>query len=149
MKSILALIFTALTLNVEAYEMSFIGPCSDIPLLAVQRTYGPGLNVGGETIELLQSKGIPFEGSILGLSRVFNSPNGLDAMEVISDNEMMAYGWCFEIDGLIPEVYANEVEIRPETQKIVWFYGYAHYVNGQWISQCEKSFERKSPQFCK
>ena len=142
-------LFTLLSFSAEAYEMSFVGPCSEVPLITEEREYKSELSVGGETIDFLQSKGIPYEGSILGLGRVFNSPNGLDSMEVISDTEMMAYGWCFEIDGLVPEVYANEVAITPETQKVVWFYGYAHYVSGQWISQCEKSFERKSPQFCK
>lgn len=95
-----------------------------------------GQSLGALTIKALEQHTIPYQGSEQGLNSVFNSPNGLDAMVVISDFEMKAYGWCFELNGLIPEVYPDEILIESKSDQIDWFWGYAHYQDGVWIGQC-------------
>lgn len=95
-----------------------------------------GSSVGELTIKILNDYDVPFQGSEQGLNSILNSPTGLDAMVMISESEMKAYGWCFKINGVIPEVYANEVFINSLTDQVVWFWGYAHYLNGDWIAQC-------------
>ena len=57
-------------------------------------------NIGDMTIEIFNKFQIPFSGSKYGISQIYDK--GQD-IEVISDTEMKAYGWCFEVDGMIPE----------------------------------------------
>ena len=137
------LVSSAFALNIE-----FVGPCDGHPFLSESLPAGEDDNVGELTVSVLERSHIPFQGSERGLNQVLNSPVGLEAMEVISDNEMLSYGWCFEIDGQIPELYLNEIKLDNSIHHIRWFYGYAHYLNGEWISQCQESFRRKSPFIC-
>jgi hypothetical protein len=147
-KLIFALCLSSLSLAGMAFDIQFIGGCSEESLLTKKVSYVKGMNVGDVSLKVLDDEGIPYHGTSAGLNQVFNTPLGLEAMEVISDNEMMAYGWCFEIDGKIPEVFADKVPVKATTKLISWFYGYAHFLNGEWISQCEKSYLRASAQIC-
>ena len=135
--------------QVNAVEINFLGACSKIPLLSENVLFKPRQTVGEISLQVLDQHGIPYSGTAAGLNQVFATPVGLDAMEVISDNEMLAYGWCFEVDGKIPEVFADKIPVKKTTKLISWFYGYAHFLNGEWISQCEKAYLRPSPVFCR
>lgn len=128
-------------------SISFIGPCSETPILTHQFDYSDNLTVGDLTIHTLDEFDIPYKGTRQGISAISNSPTGLDAMEVISDNEMMAYGWCYSINGVTPDNYADTVFVK-ESDTITWWYGYAHYLDGEWVSSCNPSYLRKSSQFC-
>jgi hypothetical protein len=97
-----------------------------------------GLSVGELTIKMLDDYQVPYQGTEQGFNSILNSPTGLDAMVIISDSEMKTYGWCFEINGEIPEVYPNEVFINSISDNVLWFWGFAHYKNGEWIVQCAK-----------
>ncbi len=136
------------SLHAIAFEVQFVGPCSKQPLLSEEVKFAPNMNAGEITIAVLDAHKIPYQGTTSGLNQVYNTAIGLDAMEVISNQEMMAYGWCFEVDGQIPEVFADKFPIEPGTKVVRWFYGYAHYLNGEWISQCEKSYLRHPTAFC-
>ncbi len=95
-----------------------------------------GKSLGQLTIEMLDLYQVDYQGSELGLNSVLNSPVGLDALVIISDQEIKSYGWCFSYNDIIPEIYANEIEIKSTHDQILWFWGYAHFLNGKWISQC-------------
>lgn len=95
-----------------------------------------GKSIGQLTVEMLDLYQIDYQGSELGLNSVLNSPLGTDAFVIISQNEMKSYGWCYSYNGIVPEVYPNEIEIKSIQDRIEWFWGYAHYLNGKWISQC-------------
>ena len=56
-------------------------------------------------------------------------------LEILSEREMKAYGWCYSINGEVPEAFPDEVALGPQ-DKVVWFFAYAHYLAGEWISQC-------------
>jgi len=127
--------------------VEFIGPCSEKPLLQTTANAVQSSNVGQMSIETLEKFKIDFKGSESGLNSAFGSPTGLDAMEVLSDNEMRSYGWCFEVDGKVPENYPDSISLM-NVKKVRWFFGYAHYLNGNWISQCEPAFELKPKFLC-
>ena len=146
MRTIL-LLCTFMLSNVFSATFSVIGPCSSEPLLVEEIHLEQTQDAGSVTVELLTAKNIPFVGSSVGISSIFNTPTGLDAMEVLSDTEMNAYGWCFSVNGIQPEKYPDDVQVKAGDE-IVWWYGYAHYLEGEWLSQCEPSHLRKSPQFC-
>jgi len=148
LRTFIALFFILLSFHTLALEVQFVGPCSEQPLLSQEVKFAEGMNVGEVSLMVLDAHQIPYQGVSAGFNQIFGSAIGLDAMEVISDNEMMAYGWCFEVDGVVPEVLADKVLVKNGTKMIRWFYGYAHYLNGEWVAQCLKSHLRMPVKFC-
>jgi hypothetical protein len=132
----------------HAISVEFIGPCDKNPFYVKKIQKTQAQNVGELSLAILREAQIPHVGTENGINQIFNSPIGLDAYEVVADNEMMAYGWCYKVDDVIPEAYPNEVSLAG-IKHITWFYGYAHFLNGNWIAQCLESHRRKSPFICK
>ncbi len=127
--------------------LEFIGPCSSKPLFK-QEIRESQATVGHTTVASLDKKKILYTGSAQGIQSVFGTPVGMDAMEVISDFEMRSYGWCYKVDGETPEVFPHDYPITAKTKRITWFYGFAHYLNGEWISQCEAAHKIKPDFLC-
>lgn len=147
MKYILLSLFL-MAINAQAATFTFIGACSPEPLAKLSYNFKGKTNVGQGTLAVLSRAGIPYQGTARAMNSIFNTPVGLDAMEVISDTEMMAHGWCYSVDGVQPEYFADEVEID-NYANVLWWVGYAHYIEGKWVSQCELSHTRRPLEFCK
>lgn len=146
MKKALLLLF--FSVSSFAVELKFIGPCQKefIMRTMVTEEYA---NVGELTIGTLKKFGIPHAGTAEGLASAFETPVGQEAVEVISENEKRYYGWCFVVDGIAPEVYPHEERITLETKSIVWTFGFAHFKNGQWLTQCTPAHTVKPDFLCK
>lgn len=147
MKLIIVGLLVTFSYSLHALTIDFVGPCEKEPFHSVEIEESDAHNVGELSIKVLEDAKISFIGSDLGINQILNTPIGLDAMEIISNREMMSYGWCFEVDGTIPEVYPNQVGLEG-AQHIRWFFGYAHYLAGEWLSQCEKSYLRRAAFLC-
>lgn len=106
-------------------------------------------NVGELTIETLRKFNIPFKGTEQGLASAFETPTGDESIEIISDAEMRAYGWCYSVDGVSPELYPHEVPVSSATKSIVWHFGYARYLRGQWVTQCTPAWKVRPAFLCK
>jgi hypothetical protein len=141
------LITLLFSLNAQAIELTFTGPCSEEFIMRTQ-VEEEFENVGELTASTLTKFSIPFLGSAEGIASVFGTPVGNAAMEIISPTEMRAYGWCFAVDGVSPDLYSHEVIITRETQKIAWIFGFAHFKNGQWITQCTPAYKIKPTSMC-
>jgi hypothetical protein len=143
-KFILPLLFS---LSANAVELKFIGPCAEtfIMRVNVKEEYA---NVGQLTIETLKKFNIPYQGSYEGLASAFETPVGDASVEVISNEEMRAYGWCYSVDGVAPEVYPHEVPITAKTKSVVWHFGYARFYKGQWVTQCSPAWKVKPKFLC-
>ena len=143
---ILFFLLSLISFSSMAATLEVIGACSKKPLLSIE-----GQNhfetVGDFTLHYFQKNRIPFQGNERGMNSIFNTPVGLDAMEVLSDTQMRSYGWCYRVNGKVPDVYADEI-ILNDGDHIEWFFAYAWYDKG-WISMCNPAYEVKSPQFCK
>ena len=61
-------------------------------------------------------------------------------MEELNDKELRAYGWCYSVDGVTPELLADEYILSGTESKITWYFGYASRVLGHWVSQCQPVF---------
>lgn len=140
-------IFLLLSLHSFSASISFIGPCDSSPIFKTTFKPNNNNNLGSETIQILEKHDIPHIGSEAGLVSAFNTPTGDGSIEVISDVEMNAYGWCYSINGDQAKVYPNEV-ILDDNDKIVWWWGFAKYYSGEWVSQCEPSHKRRPAIFC-
>lgn len=133
--------------NAMAVQMEFVGPCSEKPLYSVNISSRTAKEVGTLTIEALDRAKIQYQGVPQGFNQIFNSPLGLDALEILSDEEMLSYGWCFEVDGKVTEDFADQISLKG-VKKIQWFFGFAHYVKGEWKSFCQKAYLRRSEFLC-
>jgi hypothetical protein len=89
--------------------------------------------LGRISVDVFTANNIPFEGGEGGVASLFQLGS---AMEVISNTEMKAYGWCFSVNGLSPDMMGDEFFLTGQDDQIVWYYAYAHYKDGQWIGAC-------------
>lgn len=106
-------------------------------------------NVGKISMDIFNAKNIPYTGSEEAMAMIANSPMGLDAMEVLSDTKMRAYGWCFSVNGVVPETFASKTYLASQDDYVSWFYAYSTYDRGNWLDYCVPSYKIKSKQFCK
>lgn len=147
MKLLLSFFLLIFSMQSFAVQVEFIGPCSEEPLYSTNVSATSATDVGTLTINVLDQAKIPYLGVPQGFNQIFNTPIGMDALEILNDEEMLSYGWCFEVNGKNAEVYPNEIPLK-KVKTIKWFYGYAHYVRGEWVSLCEKSYLRRSEFIC-
>ncbi|MFA5584477.1 MAG: DUF4430 domain-containing protein [Bacteriovoracaceae bacterium] len=145
MKKII-LILSFITLNAYSVTFEIIGGCSKTPLFSIN-TSAKFETVGDLTIHLLNKNRIPYQGNERAINSIFNTILGIDSLEVVSDTQMRSYGWCFRVNGVVPDRYADEIYLNEEDH-IEWFYAYAWYDKG-WSSMCNPSYEVKSPWICK
>ncbi len=93
--------------------------------------------VGKISVDVFDKESIPYKGGAYVISQLFElGGRGADDIEIISESEMKAYGWCFSINGDVPNTMPDMTDVIDQNSKIVWFYAYAHYKNGAWIGQC-------------
>ena len=145
MKFIFVFLFS---FSAMAYEISFVGPCDQKPIIASEMGT-KFATVGDLTVHFLRKNKIPFKGSERGINTVFNTPVGDAAIEVISNTEMRAYGWCYFVDDLGPDVFADEYPLDGSIKKIEWIFGFAHYKNGEWLTSCTPAFTIKPNFLCR
>lgn len=137
------------SLSAHAVYFDVIGACSKKPLHAGTFKTDISDSVGKISVDIFEANNIPYIGSEEGMSMIANSPMGLDAMEVLSDTKMRAYGWCFSINGVIPDVLASKSYVTSQNDYISWFYAYSTYDTGIWTDYCVPSYKLKAEQFCK
>lgn len=148
MTSLFLAIFISIP-SLFAANFEVIGPCSERPLLSVEVNASSYETIGDLTIHQFNKNKVPFLGDERGINQIFNSPLGLDALEVISDTQMLAYGWCYSVDGVVSMEYPIDYYTDDKIKNVTWFYGYSRFDKTQWISMCEPSYKRKSAFICK
>lgn len=126
--------------------LEIIGPCSQKPLVATNLL--KGLTVGEATVKTFWARKIAFQGTDRAINTIMNIPFKDQTLEVISDTDMRAYGWCFDVDGVAPEEYADQIPLHEGMKKIRWFHGYAEMKGGQWVSQCQETAKLKPAFLC-
>lgn len=105
-------------------------------------------DLGSLTLEQLELWGVDFIGNEIGIHTILGTPVGDEALEIINNLEMRSYGWCYEVDGKIPEVLPPYYEVTSSNKKVTWFFGFAYYKAGEWVSQCEKVSKVKPAFIC-
>lgn len=151
MKSLLKSFLLVVLLNSNnILSMSFkvVGPCDNKALFEEElflENYSE--NLGELTKQVFIQNGISHVGTFKMMSMIYDIPNKDQRLEIISDVEMYAYGWCFSVNGKVPESYANKVQLN-ESDKVVWFMASSRYLKGKWINQCEYVNLRKPKIFC-
>jgi hypothetical protein len=150
MKKLLSIILLAITTQASAFEFTITDICENKLVLNENIEILNDVSAGDLTLYMFKQYEIPYIGNIDSISSIFNTKTGLDSYEVISDTEMKVFGWCYEIDGVQPDVFMSQVTIDPTVhKKMNWFYGYAHYKEGEWLTYCTPVYEDKNEFICK
>ena len=138
-----------LSFKVDAISYEVIGPCFKTPL------YNGILDInilnnsaGSASIVIFDLKKIPYVGSEAGFNSITNTPTGKDSIEILSATKMRAYGWCYSVNGLSPDVLANNYTFETTNDKLVWYFAYSTYDNGRWVDYCMPSYNIAASQFC-
>ncbi len=138
--------FTWKPLN--AAEIEVIGPCSPAPVYAHLFTANFSLSLGKNTVIVFDALNVNYVGNEIGMHSILNTPVGNEAIEILSETSMRAYGWCFTINGAIPDELAGQVKLSSQNDKIAWFFAFSTYESGKWLDYCVPSFTVRSQQFC-
>lgn len=150
MKIVLFFLLSSISLNVLAVTFEVRNPCRDEVLIQSSVPFDKSLNqsVGEFTIKQLQLHKVTYIGSAESLSSIFSTPHGDDSFDVVSNQEMYAYGWCYHFNNIEPNVMPNKIFLKNNSDHVVWFYAYSHYLNGEWITMCTPSFTRPKLPYC-
>lgn len=148
MKNAILFLFLLLPLSANAVKWKVLGPCSNKPVF--QGAYEADLkkSVGEISQEIFNANKIPYVGMAAGFNSINNSPIGLDALEVVSNTVMRAYGWCYAVNGRIPKVMPDQVQAASQDDTIAWFYGYSTNIENEWTDYCIPGYQIKAAQFC-
>lgn len=136
LRIILFIVTVSLVPCAHAAQVRVQNPCAENTWLNVTISTEIGRSVGSVTVEALTNLGVPFQGSEQGIRSIRNTVKGDDAIEVISDREMRAYGWCYHLNGVEPDLFPDQVFVRSDADVIYWFFGFAHYKDGNWVTYC-------------
>jgi hypothetical protein len=130
------LLFLFLPTTLSAGIIKITGPCSVNPKFESQLEFTSGNSLGFLTINILNNNDIPYLGIDKGIHSIYNTPTGLEALEVIDDRRMRSYGWCYEVDGEQPLVMPHEFEMKSNHKEVHWFFAYSSYDSGEWLDYC-------------
>lgn len=130
-----------------ALEFTVIGPCEEKPVLKVT-VASQEIALGELTVLVLTENKIPFQGDRSGIKVIAGSPSGDESLELISDTQMKAYGWCVDVDGQQPGQMPDEVRLSADTKNVTWYYAFAFYDQGVWKNFCTPSYQNKPSQIC-
>jgi len=139
-----------LILNVSLYALDFtiVGPCNKAPLFNKKINVSAEVNLGELSVAVLTKNQIPFKGAAEGINSIYNTPVGIDAIEVVSDTKMRAYGWCFSIDGEVPDKMPDQIPVFKDSKKVLWWFAYSTQDMGKWVDYCVPSYNVRAAQFC-
>lgn len=131
-----------------AITFAVVGPCSSSPQHKGSFKTDLSESVGKISIDIFDFNDIPYVGTENGMNSILNTPTDLDSMEVISETKMRAYGWCYSVNGEIPNVLPSAFFFKKQSDHLVWFYAFSTYDSGTWLDYCVPSYTVKAPQFC-
>lgn len=136
------------SIQAAAVEITVQDPCSESQWLAAEVPYGTPQTVGELTIAAFNSFGMDYVGTTAGINSIRNTVTGDLALEILSDHSMRAYGWCYRHNGQVPDVLADQLYIKSDSDKILWFFAYATYENGVWKDYCTPTHTSRPAFIC-
>lgn len=149
MKKYFVILISMFSVQSFALTWKVVGPCSKTPLY--EGIFEADLNksVGQISQELFDANKVPYVGMAGGFNSINNSPTGFEAIELVSENELRFYGWCYSVNGEVPSVMPSQIKPASQNDVLVWYYGYSTNKNRQWSSDyCAPGYQVKAEQFC-
>lgn len=150
MKNFIAAFILLAAVPSFAVSWKVYGPCSEKPVHEGKVPMKKfDTSVGALSVQVFEENKIPYIGSEEGFNSIIGTPTDHNSMEIVSKDEMRAYGWCYSVNGQFPEQMPNEVFFTENNAELVWFYAYSTVKNNQWQEDyCTPAYNIKAPQFC-
>jgi len=96
-----------------------------------------GKSVGDATVSALNAKASLSNFTFSGDANYISAINGLgEKTETLPNGDLKAYGWCFTLNGALPDQAASQTKINAESDEIIWYYGSMSRISGQWQTNC-------------
>lgn len=145
--SIISFLLISLS-SFSAVNISIIGACTSEALHQETYTKFPtDWTIGDISIDFFEKEEIQWDGSRIGIEQLIEIPTDDNELIILSDQEMLAYGWCYSVNGNVPEEYPHKITVLPGDH-IVWYFAYSRYLEGKWVSQCVPSYQSPRQEFC-
>ena len=131
------IIFTAfISVNCNSVELIIDHPCQNAPIL----TSTSEISSNEETIfsltkELIQDNKIKADLGDNGIRSILDYVGENKSLQKINTHIFRAYGWCYTINGEIPDVMPDQIKIKNK-DSIKWFLSYSTYDNDRWVDYC-------------
>jgi len=136
-------------ISIFASTIEVVGACSEKPqFISEDISHDSTQTLGDLTVEVFDQNKVPYRGSREGISQIFNSATGDEAIEIISDQEARFYGWCVHVDGVEPGLMPDQVTLVNPNSKIIWFYAFASVYKNEWKEMCVPAHTIKPKKFC-
>lgn len=150
MKKLTLTLLLLFSLNAKAvFWIEIVNPCVNAASIFEEVDVFLPASVADTVDFFFPAFDIPYEASETSMLHIFNTPTGKDAVEWISDTNYRIYGWCYEVDGVIPDVTMDQYFVDPiRTEKVRWFYGFAEHKDGQWLNYCEPLYKHPDQFIC-
>lgn len=146
----LLLILIILSFQANALEFKIQNICEDSAFLDSDISIFLPASVSKITHYMFNNFKIQFEGDENSISSILGTPVGDASIEVVADDHMFVYGWCYEVDGVQPNVIMSQFTFDPHIHKeIKWVFGYAEYLRGQWVTYCTPVYKDPREYICK
>lgn len=149
MKKYLLPLILLVSLNAQAITWKIFDACSEDAIHQGDYSANIEKSVGDISIEIFEQQGFPYIGNAQGINSILNTPIGMDSIEVVSDEEMRVYGWCYLVNGKQPLDMASEVKFNSQDDKLIWFHAYSTNLRNEWIDYCVPANWEKPDMFCK
>lgn len=147
-----AYLIGTLLINFSTFAIDYkvFGPCSEVAIFAgSHEVVDLNQSIGLISIEIFEKRHIPYIGNENGFNSIINTPTDKDSIEILTPTKLRAYGWCFNINGIIPDTMPGSTHFSNNDNRLNWFYAYSTLDNGKWTDYCVPAFKVKSEKFCK
>lgn len=137
-------LLTALLFSVPSFAITWqvVGQGGPEPIHFGMKEVDLKNSAGEITVDLLKKNGIPFVGNTGGIRSILNTPYGDKATVIVNDRVMRVYGWCFSVDGVIPDVMPDKYYFVSQEATMKWFFAYSLYDSGEWKEFCTPAYKK-------
>lgn len=131
------------------FWIDIVNPCVNVSSLYQEVDVFAPTTVSDVVKFFFPSFNIPYSATETSMIQIYNTPTGEEAIEIINQDHYRVYGWCYQVDGVMPEVTMDQYPVDPVSTHIVrWFYGFAEYINNQWVNYCEPLYNHPDQFIC-
>lgn len=133
------LFFAMRSLSGFALEVKFLGKSAK-PIAKVDVQILAGQTAGQVTFRTLTDLQAQGKLKFIGSEASVESINELSThQEFVDATHLRVYGWCYQVDGKIPDVIAGEFTLTSSQRKLLWYFAYATFDTslGQWTEGCK------------
>ncbi len=112
-----------------------IDPCKGGFIISEDENFTNERSLGELTLDLFSQNNVEYKNVLKSFSSILNTPLGADSIVQMNNETIFAFGWCFSVDGKIPNEYSFDIYLD-SSSKVRWFYAYSMSYKNKWISMC-------------